>query len=349
MRVLRMDLHLGLAVTQASLLVLVVFLVVSLIFAYIGESVNSDLPAVVNLRTAIELLPQQAQVILPFAIFIGTLIGIGNLANANELTVFRTSGVSQLRLFITIGSTMLVLYVICVAAVEGYVALTQSDRSHESSGESILRSNEWIEEGGSFTFTSEISDQGELRNLTQFIVPEGEGPMKIRRANTARYDETSGIWRLSGVVEYSHGSKVESRGEGSLIWNSRLTPDYFVSKASVKAKEMSILALLHHVSLLDSVGVSNRQLVNEYWVRVYRVFTLIGLGLLALAFVLSASRQTAIGTRIAMGLLIGLTFHLVQDFTAPISLVLPIHPVINMSVPVIVLFGSSIYLLHRSK
>ena len=342
------DLHLGLSVAKAGLLVLAVFLLITFIFTYVAEAAESDLPAQLLLAHTMDLLPRQGQVILPFALFIGTLVGIGNLANANELTVLRVSGISVYRLLGSTTVSVLILLTLCLVISEYFLREDHESPVSDDRLVGTYSENEWFQEGSLFTFVQRVSTQGELSGITQFRVGDSNSLDTVKTAKTGTYDEESSSWRLRDVREVSiNGDDISTELKEEGTWQSVQTPRSLLLRRDAKPKELSLSAIWSQLNVASVSGSSTIALRNEFWIRVFRVFTSVSLTTLAFAFVLGSTREMGMGTRIALGLMVGLCFHLIQDFFAPISLVFPIHPVITMSLPVVLLFGIALVLLRR--
>ena len=346
----RMDRHLGLTIWVASTLVLFVFLLVSLIFSFVGEITNKNLLSIHMLTESLSELPHQIQVLLPFCLFIGTLVGLGNLANANELSVFRTAGVSVYRLYASAVVAVMVLYAILYGTSELLLAKQSTKQmSSTSVPTGNTSANEWIKEGNTFSFIRDISDKQTVSNVTQFGLDDSSSNLVIRRTPLASYDATASSWRFSDVNEQRiEDDSVINRQVEVDLWSNVRTPEMFLKRSrDQKPKELSIWQLYEQVVDLQTLGESSKSYSNELWTRVARIVTTIGLVLLSFTFLLGSTRELGMGARIALGLLIGLSFHILQDFFAPISLVFDIHPLVNMGFPLVLLFGIAVIRINR--
>ena len=66
-------------------------------FIYELEGLRGDYQAMQALQFILTTTPRRVHEYLPMAILLGTLIGLGLLANSGELSVIRASGVSTLK------------------------------------------------------------------------------------------------------------------------------------------------------------------------------------------------------------------------------------------------------------
>ena len=82
------------------------------------------------------------------------------------------------------------------------------------------------------------------------------------------------------------------------------------------------------------------------WSRLLKPFSYFGLALMALAIVLGPMRSTGLGPRIALGLIVGLTFKYLQDLFAPMAVVFALPAALAVALPIGAI-GLSGYLVIR--
>ncbi len=94
------DRYIGTAAIFGILLVWVSLTALMMMFSLLGElrDTTSNYVASDVLWFVLQTGPRSAYQIFPVSALMGSLLGIGSLASANELVAFRTSGVSRLRL-----------------------------------------------------------------------------------------------------------------------------------------------------------------------------------------------------------------------------------------------------------
>jgi len=87
-------------IIASTALVLLVLLALGALFEFIGqlEDVKGNYGIQQALIYTLLRLPQLSFAMLPIAVLIGALLGLGGLANNSELVVMRTAGLSIVRL-----------------------------------------------------------------------------------------------------------------------------------------------------------------------------------------------------------------------------------------------------------
>ena len=98
-----MDKHIGRAVLVTSAVVLFAFVALTSIFNLV-EELRGDGGAY-QFQEALWYValttPRRVYELLPFVVFLGSLIGLGTLASHSELVVLRAAGVSVQRIFVS--------------------------------------------------------------------------------------------------------------------------------------------------------------------------------------------------------------------------------------------------------
>src|SRR5262245_12558710 len=92
----RLDRYIGTSVFFGILAVLGVIVSLAALFAFIDElgDIGGDYSVFAAAWYVVLTLPRRVYDMLPMAALIGSLIGLGTLASASELTVMRAAGVS---------------------------------------------------------------------------------------------------------------------------------------------------------------------------------------------------------------------------------------------------------------
>ena len=134
-------------------------------------------------------LPRRIYELIPYVAFLGTLVGLGQLAGQNELTVLRAAGVSVRRLFTSASfpATGALLIALLLGeylapwgeeAAEGYKA-----QARQSSTTIRFWGGHWYREGGLFMDVAAMDASGQLVGVRQFFLDEAR---HLRRSRATR-------------------------------------------------------------------------------------------------------------------------------------------------------------------
>ncbi len=275
--------------------------------------------------------PRSAYQIFPVSALMGSLLGVGGLASANELVAFRTAGVSRLRLA-GAGMAGALLLTIPVMVVGEWVApgaeqQARAFRLSQLTGQMIIGgpSGMWMRDGSDIVnirrplLTADRGQQSisfqdiEIHHFDGF-----SGLQKITRAESAFFDTDH--WMLEGVsvIEIGRSGVIPLKLERA-PWVSEVKPELLES-AVTRPFYLSIRALWEQLKYLQSNGLDDRIYKSAFWEKIVYPFAIIALVLAGMPFLFGSSRQHNLGIRLFIGMTLGGVFMLInataQNFAA---------------------------------
>jgi len=355
------DRYIGKAAVLGILLVWISLTALMMMFSLLGElrDTTSNYLASDVFWFVLQTVPRLAYQIFPVSALMGSLLGIGSLASANELVAFRTSGVSRLRLA-TAGVAGALIITIPVMIIGEWVAPDIEQRARafrlsQLAGQVIIGgpSGMWMRDGGTVVNIRRpllIVDQGqqlikfqdvEIHNFDGF-----SGLKKTTHADSAFFNGEQ--WTLEGVSEIEIGPAGVVRSDfESVPWVSEVKPELLES-AVTRPVYLSIRVLWDQLKYLQSNGLDDRVYKSAFWEKIMYPFGVLALVLSAMPFVFVSSRQHNLGFRLFIGMTMGGLFMLVnaaaQNFAAAYSL-----PVVLCTIlPSFILMTVAIIVLRRS-
>ena len=253
--------------------------------------------------------PRMAYQIFPVSALMGSLLGIGSLASANELVAFRVSGVSRLRLAVA-GMAGTLMITIPVMAIGEWVApdaeqQARAFRLNQLVGQVIIggSSGMWIRDGNDIVnirrplLTADRGQQSisfqeiEIHHFDGFT-----GLQKITRADSAFFDGKQ--WTLEGVSIIEIGqSEVTPLKLERTPWVSGVKPELLES-AVTRPYYLSIRSLWDQLNYLQSNGLDDRIYQSAFWEKVMYPFAIIALVMAGMPFVFGSSRHHNHGFRL---------------------------------------------------
>jgi len=355
------DKYIGKAAILGILLVWASLTALMMMFSVLGElrDTTANYGASDAFWFVLQTGPRLAYQIFPVSALMGSLLGIGNLASANELVAFRVSGVSRLRLAAA-GMAGALFLTIPVMVVGEWVApdAEQQARAFKLSqivGQVIIGgpSGMWMRDGSDIVnirrpmLTADRGQQSisfldiEIHHFDGF-----SGLQKITRAESASFSD--GQWTLENVSEVEiDQSEVTARKFERTPWISGVKPELLESAVS-RPFYLSIRALWDQMTYLQINGLDNRIYKSAFWEKIFYPVAIIALVLAGMPFVFGSSRQHNHGFRIFIGMTLGGMFMLVnaaaQNFAAAYSL--PVA--ISTALPSFILMLIAITVLRRS-
>ncbi len=350
----KLDRYIISTVAASMLLVLLVVLSLDLVFGFIAEleELKNDYQVTEAMLFVFTTMPRRIYDYLPLAAFIGSLIGLGALANNSELTIIRAAGVSTRRIVWSAMKPAIAVVIVGLLLGE-YVApytekIAQSQRAVAQGAESSLAAKRglWHREGDVFMHFNAVQPNGVLHGVSLFEYSE-EGWLK-RSQFAKRAIFQRGDWLLEDVSETlitDQGTSVLNYH--TLNWDTELSPEV-LGVLIVKPDNLSISGLYTYSSYLLEQGLNASAYLMSFWKKVLRPITTAVLVLVAISFVFGPLRSVTMGFRVFSGIIVGLLFKYMQDLLGPSSLVFGFDPIFATLVPIAVSLVLGFYLLRRA-
>lgn len=262
-------------------------------------------------------IPGHLYEILPVAALIGTLFALSRLVGNSEYAVMRVSGLSNWRvagIFAMIGVVLSML----VLVLGEYVAPWSEQAAQRyklSATRSVVaqqfRSGLWVKDGSSFINVREVMPDNTLRGVEIYGF-NAEGRLDwIRAADQARW-QNGQSWELQQVVETrfdAEGLRADRRERQD--WQSVLTPD-ILSVLLVAPEKMSARTLWRYVAHLEENGQKATRYEFALWSKFISPFVIPIMMLIAMPFAIQGPRTGGTSSKIFIGILVGLGFHLLS-------------------------------------
>jgi lipopolysaccharide export system permease protein len=262
-------------------------------------------------------IPGHLYEILPVAALIGTLFALSRLVGNSEYAVMRVSGLSNWRVagyFSVIG----VLISLLVLTLGEYVAPWSEQTAQRyklAATRSVVaqqfRSGLWVKDGSAFINVREVMPDNTLRGIEIYGF-DADGHLGwIRAAEQANWSGRQ-TWNLQQVMETQFGADgIRAVRSESQDWQSVLTPD-ILSVLLIAPEKMSARTLWRYVVHLKE----NKQKATRYelalWSKFISPFVIPIMMLIAMPFAIQGPRAGGTSSKIFIGILAGLGFHLLS-------------------------------------
>jgi lipopolysaccharide export system permease protein len=186
------------SILTSTLLVMMVLLALAGLFEFISQLENTQgnygMPQA--LLFAALRMPQLSFEMLPIAALIGSLLGLGGLANNSELVVMRTAGLSVLRLagMVAISGVVLMLLTGIIGEYIGppldYFARTMRDEARYEQEDRDIGNAAWVKDGPVILHLERINSEFEFGALYIFRFNEDSTLKSIARAENSGIDDS---------------------------------------------------------------------------------------------------------------------------------------------------------------
>ena len=112
---------------------------------------------------------------------------------------------------------------------------------------------------------------------------------------------------------------------------------------------LSISTLYYYANFLKDQEVSANVYELAFWRKVLQPLVIIGLVLLGISFVFGPLRGSSIGSKIFVGVLVGVVFNIFQDLLGSTSVVVGFSPWLAVLAPVFLCLFCGIFFLAKIK
>lgn len=341
------------AIIASTALVLVVLLAIAGLFEFIGEldDIQGDYqtPQAV-LFTALRL-PNLAFEMLPVAVLIGSLLGLGALAGHSEIIVMRSAGLSISRLasMVALSGGVLLVFTALLGEFIGppldfYARDMRMEARYQKGDES--GHSAWVKDGPVYLHLQRVNSEFEFGSIYLFRFNEENELASIARAENSGIDEQDN-WVLESLRE------TRFRDDGVQVVQSSMAVESFevnselLGSSLVKPLSLSARGLLLYIDYLKRNNLNASQYESEIWNRASRTLTVLVMPILALAFVFGSLRSGGAGSRLVIGVVIGLAYYLASETLANSGQVFNLNPVVVNWLPFILLCGITATALAR--
>lgn len=271
------------------------------------------------------LMPGHVYELLPIAVLIGTIFVMSNMAQTSEFTILRTSGLSPtraLRSLLWIGA----LFGVLTFLIGDYVAprtekFAQSYKARFEGNITSGRTGAWMKEnlpnGDRIVNVQQLTPQAEMRNLRIFNFSAAGVLSDIVKAESGTFAK-DGSWNLKQV---QHTMLTGAADEKNQISREQLPAmqlhtdiqQSMVASALLEPDRMSALELYQYVSHLKSNNQSAQLYEIQFWRKVFYPLSCLVMVILALPFAYLHFRSGNITTAVFGGVVIGISFFLLNN------------------------------------
>jgi lipopolysaccharide export system permease protein len=315
-----------------------------------------DVSVATLLLMALLRLPAFAEILLAFAVLVGSILALLTLNRKSELTVMRAGGMSVWQ-FLRPGMTIAAL--LGVAAITVYNPLAAAARSEAERMVAAAFGREagllaasgeagWLRQDGadgqSVMTARAVADQGlALAGVTVFQFDQ-QGSF-AERIDAERAILNDGYWELSKALVSRPGREAESFDTFTL--STHLTRER-VGDALGSEISVSFWQLPDLIQIAEKTGLSAERYKMQYTLLLARPALLITMVILAATVSLRSFRSGGIQTMVVTGMVGGLGFFLLAEASRQVGMAGWVSPMAAVGVPIaIALLVSLTVLLHQ--
>lgn len=357
----RVDRYVGRAAMLGTLVVWLSLTLLLVLFSLMGElrDTQGGYGVADAFWFAFLTSPRVAYSIFPIAALLGTLVGVGGLAEGNELVAFRTSGVSRLRLAGAAMGGVLLLAIPVMAMGEWLApAAEQQARAYRLAqmvGQVIIGGPRgmWLRDGSQIVniqlpLLEADRDQQSVRfrNVVIYTFGDDSSLQKVTRARRANHDGEQ--WRLFNVESTRFaGESAIRENEARSVWASQFQPDLLDSAVS-RPQYLSMKSLVRYVKYLGQNGLDDYVYRTALWDKMLFPFVVLALVMAGMPFVFGMARNQNLGVRLFTGMMLGGLAMILMRTAENMGEAYALSPLLSIGLTPLFLLAASLWALKRT-
>jgi len=270
-------------------------------------------------------VPSHLYELLPIAVLIGTIFVMARLAQSSEYTILRTSGLGPVRALRSLLGLGLAFTLITFATGDYLAPLADKTaqllKARFQGRISVGQTGAWLKErqqDHSFNVNvTALTPEGDLQGVRIFQADARGFLVAITQAKRARFAD-DGAWLLEDAERTAFPpqdaatARVDRTRHPSLRWPTEITQE-MVSVALLRPDRMSTIALFQYSRHLQANQQTSLRYEIEFWRKLFYPLSCMVMVVLALPFAYLHFRSGSITTYVFGGVLIGISFFLLNN------------------------------------
>ena len=298
------------------------------------------------------LTPRYIYELMPSSALLGSLFVLGGMANHREIIAMRVSGVSMLDIIRSVMIAGLIL-VACSFVIGEYigpdaekkakllksVAKTQRPAARTSHGL-------WLRDGNQFIHVEDVFTEGDIAKVYIYELDDNNRLQKMLYAKRGHYlDKEQWQFKQVKLSEISP-HKITAKQVDEIIWRSVIDPDV-VDVVVVDPENLSLNDLSKYIDFLQENKQDPAKYELAFWARLINPFITLVMLLVSAPFVVGVGRGIALGPRMMMGILIGMSFNIIDNAVGQMGIVYGLNPVFVAILPSSLVLMGALYAISR--
>lgn len=293
-------------------------------------------------------LPRLIVDLLPVTALLGGLMGLGVMANHQELIAARAVGMSRARMAFPVFVVSLSLAVVVVLMQFLLIPVSEREASQlrsrsleETSVGAAGRLEFWTRSSGNIVHVNDVLFNSILSDVEIYSTDQHG---KLRQLIQAEQATITGAdtWLLTSVVRTGLDGMVAFEDRfPQLEWTGLLSRE----QAEILMLPLESLApydLLRYISHLDENELDTHQLRVIFWTQMSVMIAVMAMGLLSLPMLAGSTRSISASQRIISGGIIGIAFYLLQQLSGHVANLFGLLPSATILAPVLVLLAAAV-------
>jgi lipopolysaccharide export system permease protein len=292
--------------------------------------------------------------LIPASALIGSLFVLGAMGNNRELIAMQASGLSVLGIIKAVMLAGLVLVALAVLIGE-FIAplgerLGQKIKMTAQNEQIIMNSSYglWLREGSKFINVRQVEDDGELADISIYELDEHNHLLRSVHADKATFLGKK-QWKLENIKRSTMSTEqIQVNQQAEQIWKSSIAPN-LLKIVVVNPNNLSLYDLAMYVRFLKENHQKSQPYETAFWGRAVSPITTFIMMLVSAPFVIGIHRGVSVGTRIMIGVTVGMGFNILDKIVNHVGLIYELNPPLMALLPSLTVFVVVLYTMKKAQ
>jgi lipopolysaccharide export system permease protein len=289
----------------------------------------------------------------PFIALLGGIVGLGQMSKSLELTAIRTAGFSIFRIALVVLCSGLILTLL-LGALDEWVASPLQQHALQIKDAAINRTDDpensgnvlWARRDNEFVTVNKLDVSNQPVGVEIFYYKPDLSLDSYIYADSATVQD-NGMWALHGV---NHKKWIDGKQtvemQDSLQWKSIFTR-MNLKELTLPSDSFSIKQLNQYVDYLKNTGQPTTEFQLALWQKLGRPILILAMILLAIPFTFSNPRDPGLGSRLAIGVIVGLLTYIAYQIMVNLGLLFALNVQLTTLGAPVLLFFIALLLVYR--
>jgi lipopolysaccharide export system permease protein len=295
--------------------------------------------------------PEKIVEFLPLSALLGCMLSLGALASNSEIIAMQASGITLTRMLMALLQAALVIalcgFLLADYVVPGSDIMARTIRNSEArhSGVLDLKRSLWIKDETRIVHVRELLPNGYANGIEIYQLDEAGRLQSLIRARSAQPHR--GGWELTGVRQTTvEAGRTSVQRYDRLVYSGNLSHQ-LLQVLLISPWQMSSRDLYAYLNFLDENRLDARTEKLIFWQKVFTPLTVVIMCLLAFPFALGSQRQSNAGTRLLVGILLGLSFVAINRVVTQLGTQAGLNAMLSVLATNLLFLGFAFFLVFR--
>lgn len=298
------------------------------------------------------LAPQYCYELMPFAALLGSLFVMGEMGNNRELVAMRAAGISVMGIIKAVLMAGFILLLISILIGEFIAPAARHDakilRNEAQHEHLVMRSlyGFWLRDGYKYFNIRQVEENGEIANVFVYELDDDHHLRRVSHIDRATY-QSDNKWLMRGIKQSEISLRQMRANEiAQKEWRSSIDPG-LLEIAVVNPDNLSILDLMDYIKFLQGNNQKTQKFELALWKRIINPLITLVMLLVSAPFVIGIKKGVSVGARMLLGVLIGLSFNILDGVSGRVGLVYDLNPAIMAVLPSALVLSAALYAISR--